>query len=403
MRVRLRGQRGFTLIELLVAMSLMLVVLSATLTSFERFYSHSRKSERLDDQLQVIRASMDRLVRQLRSLANPQGGTGTIAYADPFKMVFQTTDPNRQWVSYCLDWGQSPPPSGQDPRAASQRTAGTRDNEIVWYQTSATSSTAPPATSNCPVANGTGAGSTTWDRTRRLADHVTSERNSTTDQPTTGARPLFSYFTPTGRVGVDSSGTSFVALDNDSSTASQPDSSVITRVFADLFITNNPDNPRAPAESELTTGAYMRNQNQVPTARFSAFSGSSASFALDAGDSTDPEGRNLAYDWYTVPSDPGGVNDFPPSASALPSCVAPSADTPLPTYQKNAGALTWKCLGQGVILNHDFTAEGGHAQFVFVRVADPGGLKDLSDEITGGCLAFTSSARTSAQCNQVTY
>src|SRR3954453_4487132 len=101
---RLQEQQGFTLIELLVAMSLMLVVLSATLTTFERFYAHTRKAERFSDQLQQVRQSIDRMVRQLRSLANPTGGTGTIAYADPFKMIFQTTDPTRQWVSYCLDF-----------------------------------------------------------------------------------------------------------------------------------------------------------------------------------------------------------------------------------------------------------------------------------------------------------
>ena len=48
---------------------------------------------------------MDLAARQLRNLANqdPSQQTTTIARALPFDLVFQTSDPSRKWVRYCLD------------------------------------------------------------------------------------------------------------------------------------------------------------------------------------------------------------------------------------------------------------------------------------------------------------
>ena len=106
---RREGERGWTLIELLVAMSLMLVLMGAIFASFTTFADTSRRNTRLQDQLDVVRNTMDQVIRQARNLANPTTGAGanqtptTIAVADPYKMIFQTTDPSKQWVSYCLN------------------------------------------------------------------------------------------------------------------------------------------------------------------------------------------------------------------------------------------------------------------------------------------------------------
>ena len=98
-------ERGFTLIELLLVMSLGIVILGATLTSFTGYYRNQKTNQQLNDTAQVARDSMDLAARQLRNLANqdPSQQTTTIARALPFDLVFQTSDPARKWVRYCLD------------------------------------------------------------------------------------------------------------------------------------------------------------------------------------------------------------------------------------------------------------------------------------------------------------
>ncbi len=98
-------ERGFTLIEVMLVMSLALVILGATLTSFTTFERKQKQSTILNDSAQTARNSMDHASRQLRNLANqdPSQQTTTIARALPFDLVFQTSDPSRKWVRYCLD------------------------------------------------------------------------------------------------------------------------------------------------------------------------------------------------------------------------------------------------------------------------------------------------------------
>ena len=86
-------------------MSLALVMLGATLTSFTNFDRRSKRTQTLNDTAQVARNAMDHASRQLRNLANqdPSQQTTTIALAMPYDLVFQTSDPTRKWVRYCLD------------------------------------------------------------------------------------------------------------------------------------------------------------------------------------------------------------------------------------------------------------------------------------------------------------
>ena len=47
---------------------------------------------------------MDRATRQLRNLANPTvNSTTTIDRATDYDLIFQTSDPAKTWVRYCLD------------------------------------------------------------------------------------------------------------------------------------------------------------------------------------------------------------------------------------------------------------------------------------------------------------
>ena len=70
---------------------------------------------------------MDYASRQLRNLANqdPTQQTTTIARALPYDLVFQTSDPSRKWVRYCLDTTARRPPA----RALARPAVGVRDGD----------------------------------------------------------------------------------------------------------------------------------------------------------------------------------------------------------------------------------------------------------------------------------
>ena len=68
-----------------------------------------------------VHADIDLLARQsLNACKRFQGGS-TIAVADDTKLIFQTTDPSKQWVMYCLDTTNAP---------------ASVDRARIWYQTS---------------------------------------------------------------------------------------------------------------------------------------------------------------------------------------------------------------------------------------------------------------------------
>jgi prepilin-type N-terminal cleavage/methylation domain-containing protein len=65
----LHNDRGWTLVELLVAMTLMLIVLSATLTSFNAFSNNTKRNFDFNDQQDQVRNTLDLMVRQARTRA----------------------------------------------------------------------------------------------------------------------------------------------------------------------------------------------------------------------------------------------------------------------------------------------------------------------------------------------
>jgi hypothetical protein len=340
-------------------MTLMLVLLGAILTSFEGFASNSRRNTVLQDQMDQVRVTVDQIVRQTRNLANPTTGAAgqtatTIAVADAYKMIFQTTDPQKQWVSYCLD---DTSPRG---RIYYQASAVTGLNPAVVADATASP---PGMAAGCPSTN------SNWQRTVRVADYVTNR---------VGSRPLFAYYPTTGNTAL-------------TTPVAQNITSTITRVRTSAFLDIDVNKP--PAEVQLASAAYMRNQNQSPTGLFTAKAGTGGAYTFDAGDSSDPEGRTLIYDWYSAPASTTTV----PSPSALPSCLADS-----PTFPTAPAAGSgWSCIGTDVVLAHDFNL-ASLPVYVFLRVTDPGNLQTLSSMTGNTCLALTDPARTQAQCMKVT-
>ena len=351
------NESGWTLIELLVAMTLMLIVLSATLTSFNAFSNTSKRNFDFNDQQDQVRNTMDQIVRQARNLANPTtGSTGipvpTIAFASKVQLVFQTTDPKKQWVRYCLN---------------TNKLGSTTARESIWYQTTANNLlptfVASNMISDCPSDD------TNWQTRTKVGDFVT---NATTN-PT---RSLFKYY---------SDAAPGTAITPDPTTGGITDTSQIVRAAVSIFMKLKPNRP--PAETELDSAAYMRNQNQPPVAAFSA-QVSGTTYTFDGGSSSDPEGRTLLYDWYLAPH---STSLSVPSPTSLPSCGATN-----PQFPTSGAGSGWSCLGTTVVVGK--AIDPAAPKYVFLRVTDPGGLQTMSSFPAGGCATATDLTRTQTQC-----
>ena len=314
------SESGWTLIELLVAMTLMVVVLSATLTSFDGFTSRSATAQTQSDIVENARSSIEILARQLRNLASakPQAGIPSSFYAldywTKYDIVFKSADPNRRRVRYCLDssgtlWQQLEAVPG----------AGAPDPSLT---------TAMVAT--CPVAPS----ATGWNTKVTVASSVVNRRGGQD-------RPLFTYDQP-APAGLSVPPTSNSDFDTWESAGVK-----IQLIRSNLWIDANAAN-KAPAESNISTAVYLRNQNQKPSASFTGQAGGNHQVTLNGSGSTDPEGRTLQYAWYLGASYPG--------------CPAGN------------GGAGYTLMGIGVILTYAFPDSSD--QKVTLEVTDPGGLCD---------------------------
>jgi prepilin-type N-terminal cleavage/methylation domain-containing protein len=315
------GERGWTLIELLVSMTLMLIVLSATLTSFEGFTSRSATAANQNDTLDQARASMEVVARQLRNLASakPDANVASSFYAldywTPYDLVFKSADPTRRRVRYCLDTS--------DP-----------NNEVVWQQLQGVAAPGDPdptlstaMVASCPVTPVSGG----WASQTQVAHWLVNKRAGQD-------RPLFRYDQPQPALPVPATSTADFQTWGDKG-------SLVRRVRSTLWIDVN-SAAKDPKEATLTTAVFLRNQNQRPTASFTGTPGGSHQVILNAAASADPEGRTLLYHWYLGASYPG--------------CPA------------GAGNTGYVSMGTGITLTYAFGSSAD--QTVTLEVTDPGGL-----------------------------
>ena len=141
-----------------------------------------------------------------------------------------------------------------------------------------------PATTDCP---GTG-----WTSSTVVAENVVN-----------GTRPLFTY----NAVGLQD----------------------VTEVTTSLYVDVNPG--KSPAETELQSSVYLRNQNRKPEALFSV-EVLNNSIVLNASESTDPEEKALIYKWKIDNVDQGegilryqaGVPRPTPCGSTSPTACFPT-------------------------------------------------------------------------------
>jgi type II secretory pathway pseudopilin PulG len=242
----MREESGFTLVELLLASLLMLVILGATLTTLTSFESNANTNNRQNDAQDEARRATELLARELRNLASPTNyDPRAIKRAEAQDLIVQSvadTKPtgsantrNTQFVRYCYD-------------ATSGRVIR---QKVTWITAT------DPA---YPTATGCSLTTTGWPITEVVAQNVVN-----------GTRPLFTY--------------------------NNSDVLKISEIHASLYVDVNPGT--RPAETSLFTTVFLRNQNRVPTASFTAVR-SGTSIVLNGSDSTDPEERALYYDWYEV-------------------------------------------------------------------------------------------------------
>jgi archaellin len=272
MRAQLAAERGeMGLVQLLIAMSIFAAVLAATLVTFQSFDTLNRRTVSRTASQDSARTSVDRLVRDLRNLASPTNAQPqAVDKATDYDLVFQTVNPigpntganapNIKRVRWCLN--QTTP-----------------SNEKLYMQDQTWLTQTPPtapSTSSCPS---TDAG---WSTTTLLSSNITNTYNGQ-------ARPLFAF---------------------DSTTLT-----AVREIHVDLY--SDLDPARAPNETHLTSGVFLRNQNAAPVASFSyALQGTSA-IVLNGSQSYDPEGAALKYSWldntvkkgtgvtYSLPVTPG--------------------------------------------------------------------------------------------------
>jgi prepilin-type N-terminal cleavage/methylation domain-containing protein len=248
-----RGQAGFTLIELLVSMSLITVVVMATISAFVAFNRNERVNRLQNESQDEARLTMERLSSQLRNLASPNDNVPkSVEKAEPYDLVFLTVDAvkpvgslnarNIKRVRYCV----GPVANGKAPLVKQQQT---------WQVQNP-----PPAfsTSGCPNAS--------WGNSTTVAPDVVNTAEAT-------PVPVFS-FTP-GPAPLDE----------------------ITAIRADLMVDWNPG--KSPAAATLNSGVFLRNQNRKPVASCTATHANGLQVALNGSGSEDPEGFNMKkYTWW---------------------------------------------------------------------------------------------------------
>lgn len=238
-----------TLVEVLIVSVLMLVVLGATLTTFNTFERKARDNQNQNEAQDQARRALDLMARDLRNLASPTPDVPlAVDVAQPQQLIFQSegkTKPagslnaqNTTRVRYCLN----------------------TTSNILFRQIQTWTTVASPAVpaGACGVTAG-------WSSTLAVTTDVAN-----------AARPVFAY------------------------NATQLDQ--ITEVSSQLFVDTTPT--RLPAEVDLQSSVYLRNQNRAPTAIFSGTSMPGGSIFLNASESEDPEEKALTFDWYDASLSP---------------------------------------------------------------------------------------------------
>jgi prepilin-type N-terminal cleavage/methylation domain-containing protein len=312
MTTHARRQDGFTMIELLLVCVISLVVFGATLTAWLSVVHSNSAAEAQRDNVETARLAMDRATRQLRNLANPTvNAVTTIDRATDYDLIFQTSDPAKTWVRYCLQT------SGGGTSQA---------NATLWEAESAGSTLSTGMRGGCPGT--VGAAPTGWEKARKVLTGVTNQTGGID-------RDIFDYRCAVGAP-------STCPVDDTQYTK-------ITTVGIDLWVDAVLGD--IAREMHVSSGVFLRNQNEAPTASMTSNPLDSRRVLLNGGGSADPEGRTLDYFWFST--DP----------TTLPELTSTACTAPFPS-------AVW----QGVTFNKLFPVGAPSPQTFYLVVRDPGCL-----------------------------
>jgi hypothetical protein len=252
------SERGdFNLIGVLVAASLMIVVLGATLTTFNLFYNNENDTQKRAEADDRARVAVDQMAREMRNLATPTNlDPNAVDLATSYDMVFET-------VSTALASGVTNPNSTNNPTNVERiryclSPTGTDGTRLLYRMEQLPASLAAnnpmPSTAACP---GTG-----WSNARAVA---TALSNTYGGQD----RPAFAF---------------------NATTLNQ-----ITRIHLDLFVDTDPT--RQPREQEISSGVFLRNQDRPPSASIT-YTLQKGVITLNGSGSSDPDNDPISYCWY---------------------------------------------------------------------------------------------------------
>lgn len=313
------NEAGFTLVELLLAMVLSLIILTATLAVWGATYRNARTNDARFDTTEMARNALDAETRQLRNIAKRLNNTPVIDTVGNFDLIFQTSDPEKTWMRYCLDTTAAPASTSRGRLWAASLSLPVA--ATAYGVTSGMRSTCP----------GTG-----WTRTEAVADYVTN-RVAGID------RPLFSYRCTDGTAGCTTTASTYDQIVN-----------VSSKVIVDTT-------PGTQAKELLvSSGVHLRNQNQAPAATFAATATQPRTVLLNASGSTDYEGRTLRTWWFK---------------GTMPTSV--ECDQAAATTDAFGQQTLWggALLGEGITLSHQFPIIDGAAGTLVtigLVVCDPG-------------------------------
>jgi type II secretory pathway component PulJ len=244
----------------LLAMTLMLLVIGATLAVFATAERRHRDNQRQNEAQDQARLATDTLARRLRNIASP-----TDAGATPEQPLERATAQDLIFRAV----NSSGSPTAANPQNLQRYRYCLASGENRLYVQRQTWSTTPdpgmPTGTSCPAPG--------WSDTTVAASTITN----------TG-RSVFSYeLNPIGSV-------------TEQTSVDPADFASVIAVGTRLFVDRLPTRP--PLESTLTTRVFLRNQNRAPVASFTATPMTGTTVQLNGMDSDDPEGGRLSFAWF---------------------------------------------------------------------------------------------------------
>jgi prepilin-type N-terminal cleavage/methylation domain-containing protein len=206
---------GLTLVELLVVLTISLVVMGATFSTFAQFEQTTATNTRQNDAQDQVRVGLDGLARELRNLASPTDALPeAVVRAQPSDIVFQSVSSSAtRRVRYCLH----------------------KASGLLWRQVQFTPFSDPSAAS-CP--------DTSWGSQRSPVENVVN-----------GDRPVFTYNAPTLTAVTEVGVSLWVDLDVDAKPAE-------TALQTSVFLRNQNRVPTASFTSDVAGSAVVLNGSE---------------------------------------------------------------------------------------------------------------------------------------------